>query len=148
MSTLQMHVQIMGQNYVLGCPAGGQARLQAAVARVDAAMCQIRDAGKVKTRDRIAVLAALNMAFAQMDEEALPATTPATAATSASEFESESASAPPTPSAGDSHDAGKPLGTDGLWGSDTAPQQARTQQLTALLARLDAALAPADGHLF
>ena len=30
---------------------------------VDAAMCKIRDAGKVKARDRIAVLAALNLAF-------------------------------------------------------------------------------------
>jgi cell division protein ZapA len=30
---------------------------------VDGAMCRIRDAGKVKARDRIAVLAALNIAF-------------------------------------------------------------------------------------
>ena len=34
-----------------------------AVSRVDAAMCKIRDAGKVKARDRIAVLASLNLAF-------------------------------------------------------------------------------------
>ena len=31
--------------------------------RVDAGMCKIRDAGKVRARDRIAVLAALNLAF-------------------------------------------------------------------------------------
>lgn len=59
----QLEVQIMGQNYLLGCPAGGEARLLEAVERVDTAMCRIRDAGKVRARDRIAVLAALNLAF-------------------------------------------------------------------------------------
>ena len=59
----QVEVQIMGQGYMLGCPEGGESRLQAAVDRVDAAMCKIRDAGKIKARDRIAVLAALNLAF-------------------------------------------------------------------------------------
>ena len=53
----------MGQSYLLGCPAGGEARLLEAVERVDTAMCRIRDAGKVRARDRIAVLAALNLAF-------------------------------------------------------------------------------------
>jgi cell division protein ZapA len=59
----QLEVQIMGQSYLLGCPDGGQGRLLEAVERVDTAMCKIRDAGKVKARDRIAVLAALNLAF-------------------------------------------------------------------------------------
>jgi cell division protein ZapA len=59
----QLDVQIMGQSYLLGCPDGGEAQLQSAVARVDGAMCKIRDAGKVRARDRIAVLAALNLAF-------------------------------------------------------------------------------------
>ncbi len=59
----QLEVQIMGQNYLLGCPAGGEARLLDAVERVDTAMCKIRDVGKVRARDRIAVLAALNLAF-------------------------------------------------------------------------------------
>lgn len=59
----QLEVQIMGQGYLLGCPEGGEARLHAAVQRVDAAMCKIRDGGKIKARDRIAVLAALNMAY-------------------------------------------------------------------------------------
>ena len=65
MSAKQIEVQIMGQSYLLGCPDGGEARLQAAVAKVDVAMCKIRDAGKIKARDRIAVLAALNLAFDQ-----------------------------------------------------------------------------------
>ena len=59
----QVEVQIMGQSYLLGCPEGGEQRLLEAVERVDTAMCKIRDAGKVKARDRIAVLAALNLAF-------------------------------------------------------------------------------------
>ena len=59
----QLEVQIMGQSYLLGCPEGGEQRLLDAVEKVDSAMCKIRDAGKVKARDRIAVLAALNLAF-------------------------------------------------------------------------------------
>jgi cell division protein ZapA len=59
----QVEVQIMGQSYLLACPDGGQQRLLDAVEKVDTAMCKIRDAGKVKARDRIAVLAALNLAF-------------------------------------------------------------------------------------
>ena len=59
----QIEVQIMGQGYVLGCPDGGEARLAQAVRTVDEAMCKIRDAGKIKARDRISVLAALNLAF-------------------------------------------------------------------------------------
>ena len=50
----QLEVQIMGQSYLLGCPEGGEQRLLEAVERVDTAMCKIRDAGKVKARDRIA----------------------------------------------------------------------------------------------
>jgi cell division protein ZapA len=59
----QVEVQIMGHGYVLGCPEDGEERLNQAVAKVDEAMCKIRDAGKIKARDRIAVLAALNLAF-------------------------------------------------------------------------------------
>ncbi|SEA10832.1 cell division protein ZapA [Variovorax sp. YR216] len=79
----QIEVQIMGQSYLLGCPEGGEAQLREAVERVDAAMCKIRDAGKVKARDRIAVLASLNLAFdlAQREAEA-PAAPPASASAS------------------------------------------------------------------
>lgn len=72
MSAKQIEVQIMGQSYLLGCPEGGEERLQAAVNRVDEAMCKIRDAGKIKARDRIAVLAALNLAFDQNEASAAP----------------------------------------------------------------------------
>lgn len=59
----QVEVQIMSQTYTLACPPDGEPALHEAVQKVDAAMCRIRDAGKVKARDRIAVLAALNIAF-------------------------------------------------------------------------------------
>lgn len=65
MSAQQVTVQIMGQEYTLACPSDAQEAFHQAVGKVDAAMCRIRDAGKIKTRDRIAVLAALNIAFEQ-----------------------------------------------------------------------------------
>ena len=70
----QLEVQIMGQSYLLGCPEQGDVRMLEAVSRVDMVMCKIRDAGKVRARDRIAVLAALNLAFNTPER---PATAPA-----------------------------------------------------------------------
>ena len=81
MSNKQIDVQIMGQSYILGCPEGGEERLMGAVRKVDEAMCKIRDAGKIKARDRIAVLAALNLAFEQTEAASPPdSATPAPAA--------------------------------------------------------------------
>ena len=59
----QMEVTILGQSYLLGCPEGGERDLLEAVESVDREMSAIRDGGKVKARERIAVLAALNLAF-------------------------------------------------------------------------------------
>lgn len=59
----QVEVTIMGHGYILGCPEGGEALLSQAVASVDKEMTHIRDSGKVKARERIAVLAALNLAY-------------------------------------------------------------------------------------
>jgi cell division protein ZapA len=59
-----MEVTILGQSYILGCPEGGETSLLEAVGNVDREMSAIRDAGKVKARERIAVLAALNLAYA------------------------------------------------------------------------------------
>lgn len=63
----QREVTILGQSYILGCPDGGEALLGAAVASVDREMSAIRDAGKVKARERIAVLAALNLGYQLAD---------------------------------------------------------------------------------
>lgn len=59
----QVEVSILGQVYMLGCPEGGETLLANAVAAVDREMTAIRDAGKVKARERIAVLAALNLGY-------------------------------------------------------------------------------------
>ena len=81
----QLEVQIMGQSYLLGCPEGGESSLLDAVERVDSAMCRIRDAGKVRARDRIAVLAALNLAseFSQQSAAAPQAASAAPSVTAA-----------------------------------------------------------------
>ena len=64
----QIEVSIMGQTYVLACPEGHETELLEAVSSVDREMCGIRDAGKVKARERIAVLAALNLAYALAEQ--------------------------------------------------------------------------------
>jgi cell division protein ZapA len=66
----QVEVSILGQVYVLGCPEGGQTLLASAVAAVDREMVAIRDGGKVKARERVAVLAALNLAYQLAEREA------------------------------------------------------------------------------
>lgn len=73
----QVEVTILGQSYLLGCPDGGEKALLEAVAAVDREMSAIRDGGKVKARERIAVLAALNLAFALAERGDAPAASPA-----------------------------------------------------------------------
>ncbi len=68
----QMEVTILGQSYILSCPEGGEASLLSAVALVDNEMSAIRDAGKVKARERMAVLAALNLAYQLADRPGAP----------------------------------------------------------------------------
>ncbi|HLO94534.1 MAG TPA: cell division protein ZapA [Burkholderiaceae bacterium] len=73
----QMEVTIMGQSYLLGCPEGGEAALTKAVAQVDREMCGIRDAGRIKARERIAVLAALNLAYQLAEQPPARSSAPA-----------------------------------------------------------------------
>jgi cell division protein ZapA len=68
----QTEVSILGQVYMLGCPEGGEALLRNAVSQVDKEMTAIRDAGKVKARERIAVLAALNLAYQLAERGPVP----------------------------------------------------------------------------
>ncbi len=58
----QLDVSIMGQAYKLACKEGEETALEQAVAYLDEKMCAIRDAGKIKGNDRIAVMAALAIA--------------------------------------------------------------------------------------
>ena len=121
----QIEVQIMGHTYVLGCPEGGEIRLQEAVHKVDLAMCKIRDAGKIKARDRIAVLAALNLAFELSELPDNTASQTATASTQATFTQA-------------------PGGINGQ--SAGQPDEVNKKQLAELLSRLDNALG-VDGHL-
>lgn len=59
---IALDVLIMGQSYRLTCKEGEQKTLREAVAYLDAKMCALRDSGKVKGTDRIAVMAALSVA--------------------------------------------------------------------------------------
>lgn len=129
----QLEVQIMGHGYVLGVPEGGESRLQSAVRRVDAAMCRIRDAGKLKARDRIAVLAALNLAFDLADRDGA------------------GAGAPRTHFPADLKAGGSPVSAVAAARAPSATPFAGTDaasdpRLSALVARLDTALGE-DGHL-
>lgn len=58
----QVDVVIMGHPYTLACKNGEEAVLRDAVAYLDTRMCAIRDAGRVRGNDRIAVMAALVIA--------------------------------------------------------------------------------------
>jgi cell division protein ZapA len=59
---IQIDVTIMGQPYRLVCKAEEERALREAAAFLDKKMTAIRDAGRVKGNDRIAVMAALGMA--------------------------------------------------------------------------------------
>ncbi len=114
----QVEVTILGQSYILGCPEGGEGSLLEAVATVDREMSAIRDGGRVKARERIAVLAALNLAFALAEGDS-----------SASRAAAAPRSTPATTS--------RPRADDG---------SADTADVSGLIRRLDAAL-EADGRL-
>lgn len=75
----QIEATILGQSYMLACPPDGEALLREAVAIVDREMSAIRDAGKVKARERIAVLTALNLAYQRAEQAHQPAPSPAAA---------------------------------------------------------------------
>ena len=57
-----LDVSIMGAAYKLSCKEGEEASLHEAVRYLDGKMLAIRDAGKVRGSDRIAVTAALGIA--------------------------------------------------------------------------------------
>ncbi|MGZ3183098.1 MAG: cell division protein ZapA [Telluria sp.] len=59
---IHLDVTIMGQPYRLACKEGEEGTLQEAVHYLDSKMCALRDSGKVKGNDRIAVMAALSVA--------------------------------------------------------------------------------------
>ena len=59
---IQLDVTIMGNPYRLAVKEGEEKALKEAVSYLDGKMCALRDSGKVKGNDRIAVMAALSVA--------------------------------------------------------------------------------------
>ena len=59
---IQLDVNIMGQSYRLACKEDEKRTLLEAVNYLDGKMTALRDSGKVKGNDRIAVMAALSVA--------------------------------------------------------------------------------------
>ena len=59
---IQLDVTIMGNPYRLACREGEERALKEAVSYLDGKMTALRDSGKVKGNDRIAVMAALSVA--------------------------------------------------------------------------------------
>jgi cell division protein ZapA len=57
-----LDITIMGQSYRLVCKDDGERALRQAASYLDSKMCAIRDSGKIKGNDRIAVMAALGVA--------------------------------------------------------------------------------------
>lgn len=60
--TTRIDATIMGQAYTLSCKKGEEKVLQEAVSYLDEKMRTIRDAGKIKGNDRIAVMASISIA--------------------------------------------------------------------------------------
>lgn len=88
--TLTLDVTILGRDFKVACKEDERDALMEAVALLDRRMREIRDAGKVSGTDRIAVMAALNIAHDLLRERR--------ASTIA-------ATAPPPAAAGESFDA-------------------------------------------
>lgn len=72
-NTLQLDVTILGREYRVACAEDEQAELLEAVALLDARMREIRDKGRTGGVDRIAVMAALNIANELLRERKKPA---------------------------------------------------------------------------
>lgn len=80
----QLDVTILGREYRVACAEEERPALLEAVAYLDARMREIRDAGKVGGVDRIAVMAALNIAH-DLLRERKEASSPPTGPIDASE---------------------------------------------------------------
>jgi len=61
-SARTIEISILGRNYKIACNEGEREALLEAVAYLDGKMSEIKNAGKVTGADRIAVMAALNIA--------------------------------------------------------------------------------------
>ena len=55
-------IQVLGREYRVGCPPGEEAQLQASVDFLNERIRQLRENGKVSGNEKLAIMAALNIA--------------------------------------------------------------------------------------
>jgi cell division protein ZapA len=75
-----LDVRLLGRDYKVACRENERAELAAAVAFLDRRLQEIRTGGKGGGTERIAVMAALNLAHELLRERAAPATPTASGA--------------------------------------------------------------------
>ena len=61
-----MTISLRGREFRVGCPEGEQKQLQASVEYLNGKLKEVRDVGKVVGNERIAIMAALNIAHELM----------------------------------------------------------------------------------
>ncbi len=74
-----MTIQILGKEFRVACPEGEEKQLQASVDFLNRRMREVRDTGKIVGNERIAVMAALNIAHEFLSQGKAP-TKPAASA--------------------------------------------------------------------
>ena len=80
-ATVTLDVSLLGREYRVACKASERAELVDAVALLDRRMREIRDGGKIAGAERVAVMAALNLAHDLLRERNASATPSIAAAT-------------------------------------------------------------------
>lgn len=70
--TVQLDITLLGREFKVGCKEHERVELMDAVAMLDERMRAIRDGGKIAAVDRIAVMAALNLANELLRERKAP----------------------------------------------------------------------------
>jgi cell division protein ZapA len=62
-------ISLMGREFRVGCPEGEEAQLLAAVEHLNRKLKEVRDTGKVVGNERIAIMAALNIAHEYLSNQ-------------------------------------------------------------------------------
>jgi len=73
-SVLQEKVRLLDKDYSVSCPPDEREMLRASAELLDGKMREIRDSGKIIGTERIAVMAALNLAHELLDQRGNQAT--------------------------------------------------------------------------
>lgn len=63
----QIEVKILHQDYLLTCPEGQETQLLEAAERVDSQLEHMRESGKIRSRERLGVLLAINLAYENLE---------------------------------------------------------------------------------